>query len=79
LQTDLQLNASLPVEYIYDENGNIEDFEFDENNIASSIISTKNMGLGLDVGASYQFNDRIQLFGSITDFGFIGWKTTPKI
>ncbi len=78
LQTDFRLNASLPVDYKYDVEGNIDELLFDESSASSSAISTKNMGLGLDVGASYLLNDKIRLFASITDFGFIGWKNNTK-
>lgn len=31
-------------------------------------------GVGIDLGATYKFNDKIDLSASIIDFGFINWK-----
>jgi len=78
LETDLRLNVSAPLKYEYDEDGNISSAEFDDSNVASSIISTKNMGFGIDVGATYQFNDKFKFFASITDLGFISWRNNTK-
>jgi hypothetical protein len=78
LETDFQVNASAPLTYEYDGDGNISSVEFDDSQLSSSAFSTKNMGLGLDLGATYQFNDRIKLYASITDLGFIGWKNSTK-
>lgn len=36
-----------------------------------------NMGMGLDVGATYKWDEKITFAASITDFGFIRWKTNP--
>jgi hypothetical protein len=52
----------------------ISEFEFDDSNIASSMSSAKNLGLGIDFGASYQFNDELKFYASVTDLGFISWK-----
>ncbi len=35
----------------------------------------ENTGLGIDVGFSYKLSDKITVSGSITDLGFINWKT----
>lgn len=78
LVTDLQLNVSGPINYIYDANGNISDFEFDDSNIAGSIISTKNVGMGIDLGASYLLNDEIKIYASVTDLGFINWRANTS-
>jgi hypothetical protein len=32
------------------------------------------MGMGLDIGATYDISDRFKLTASITDLGFIRWK-----
>lgn len=32
-----------------------------------------NLGLGLDLGATYQFSDKLQFFGSIVDLGYLKW------
>lgn len=78
LQTDLRLNVSAPLKYTYNEKGDISGAEFDDSNIASSIISTNNLGVALDMGASYQFNDELKLYASVTDLGFINWRSNTS-
>ena len=48
-----------------------EDKEIDAKDY---LLNRKNFGLGIDIGAIYQFNDKITFFASITDFGYIHWK-----
>jgi hypothetical protein len=38
-------------------------------------FNTKNKGLGIDLGASYQLNDKITLAGGINNLGYINWKS----
>lgn len=73
LQTDLDYHISAPLEFIYDENGLISDFNYDETKIASDLSPGKNPGLGIDLGAIYKINDRLKIYASITDLGFIRW------
>ena len=42
---------------------------------ASYVANTKNLGMGLDVGATYTYNEKLSFSGSIIDLGFINWKT----
>lgn len=41
-------------------------------------LNTKNFGLGIDMGASYELNDKIELSASLVDFGFIKWNDNPQ-
>jgi hypothetical protein len=41
----------------------------------SFFSNTANKGLGIDLGAVYQLTDKISLSASITDLGFINWKS----
>jgi hypothetical protein len=41
------------------------------------LFLTKNKGIGMDLGASYKFDDKITFGLSILDFGFISWKSNP--
>lgn len=77
LDANLDINFSGPVSVYLDENQNIDsinvnDIESDE--IAGFILGTKNMGLGLDIGATYDITDRIVVSAAITDIGFVKWK-----
>ncbi|GAA4460918.1 DUF5723 family protein [Nemorincola caseinilytica] len=38
-------------------------------------FNSKNMGLGIDLGASYQLNDKIKIAGGINNLGYIKWKS----
>lgn len=73
LETDIKFNVSGPINVKKDKNDKIEEIEFDNDEIISSAFSTKNMGLAFDLGATYQLNDKIKLYASLTDLGFIRW------
>ena len=40
----------------------------------SYISNTRNFGMGIDAGATYQYNEKISFSGSIINVGFITWK-----
>jgi hypothetical protein len=77
---NLSANISGPVNVIMDSNQNVKSFDFDNNRfktasgISDFFSGKKNMGLGLDIGATYEITDRIVASASITDLGFIRWK-----
>ncbi|HKK41965.1 MAG TPA: DUF5723 family protein [Bacteroidales bacterium] len=75
LAGDLTFDVSAPVK-IYTSNENIIDsVNFDDNSIDAGYLSgTGNLGLGLDIGATYDLTDRITLSAAVTDLGFIKWK-----
>ena len=39
------------------------------------IFNTKNVGLGIDLGAKYQYSDKLTLAGGINNLGYINWKS----
>jgi len=41
----------------------------------SSLFNFANMGFGIDLGASYQYNDKLNFNASLLDLGVIKWKT----
>jgi hypothetical protein len=45
--------------------------DFQTEDIRSSTLS--NTGFGLDLGATYQFSQKIKFFASLNDLGFINW------
>ncbi|HIA35896.1 MAG TPA: OmpA family protein [Flavobacteriales bacterium] len=49
----------------------------DEINRISQIFSFENLGLALDLGATYKLNDKFSFSGSIVDLGYIHWKRNP--
>jgi len=44
-------------------------------NIGNYLFKKKNSGLGIDIGGTYKFNDRITFSASVTDLGFIHWNS----
>lgn len=77
LDANLDINFSGPVSVYMDENQNIDSINVDDiesDEVAGFILGTKNMGLGLDIGATYDITDRIVVSAAITDIGFVKWK-----
>lgn len=75
LNVDAEMYISAPqLAFSYDGNGKIDGVNFDKNeNGTNSYKFGSNLGAGLDLGANYKLNDKITLYGSVNDFGFIRW------
>ena len=84
---DLAANISGPIKF-YMNNNTIDSVTFDENKFkkgssndfdlnkaAGFLFNKQNMGLGIDIGAVYSITSKIQVSASITDLGFINWKS----
>jgi len=77
---NLALNMSGPVDVYMDSDNNIDSIAFDNDRFdtSSGIVDffsgKKNIGLGFDIGASYDLTDKIVVSAAITDLGFIRWK-----
>jgi Family of unknown function (DUF5723) len=77
---DMVVNISAPHTVKKDADQNIESIEFDDSIFDSGkgvfdfLTGKKNIGLGLDIGATYDISDKIMVSASITDIGFIRWK-----
>lgn len=79
IKTTQIMRASLPFEVIIDQDNNIEDFDTD-NIDASSFIGTKNMGFGINLGATYKMlDDKLLLAASVIDLGYINWKNNAYL
>jgi hypothetical protein len=64
---------------------NVNEFDIRTGGIAGALINgddkaedirgslLSNRGFGLDLGATYEFNKKIQFFASLNDIGFINW------
>jgi len=46
----------------------------DINAIVDYFLETKNLGLGIDIGAEYKITDRLKVSAAVTDLGYIKWK-----
>ena len=82
VETDLEILTSFPLETTgcIKEDGTVEfdsvdvrEFDEDRDLIKHLIPSLKNPGFGIDLGATYKFNDNIRFSASVTDLGFISW------
>lgn len=65
-QTGMPFPENQPIEW--------DDLDFDVDDISvSDVLNTKNPGFAIDLGGEYKMTDRITLFASVTDLGFIHW------
>ncbi|MCT4639598.1 MAG: DUF5723 family protein [Bacteroidales bacterium] len=75
MKSDLQLLASAPMTATFDNDGYLNDITFD-NDPMKYIINRKNPGIGIDLGGTYDLNDKITLSASVIDFGVIRWNSS---
>lgn len=81
LNADLMVNISGPVSIRKDAENNIDSIWIDKTRFNSSgkktdfLLNSKNIGLGIDIGAEYKVTDKIFVSAAVTDIGFIKWKT----
>ncbi|MCK4880244.1 MAG: hypothetical protein KAS82_06280 [Bacteroidales bacterium] len=81
IHSDMEFDASLPfADVIYNEDGMIEDIIIDEElrnmspmAFARQAFSSKNFGLGIDLGVDYRPSDQWLLSASLLDLGYIRW------
>jgi hypothetical protein len=80
LNADFTANVSAPLNVYTGSDGKIDSVIFDNSRfdtgkgIFNYITGTKNYGLGLDIGATYDILDKLVVSASITDLGYIKWK-----
>lgn len=78
LDADLNVNISGPITINKNSNNGIDSISsvtVDNSKLktAGFFLGQKNMGLGLDVGATYNITDKFVVSAAITDLGFIRW------
>jgi hypothetical protein len=80
IDANVTVNMSGPVRVYENSKHNIDSIVIDDSRLKTSggrvdfFSGKKNMGLGLDIGATYNITDRIVVSAAITDLGFITWK-----
>lgn len=88
ITTDMKIYSSLPVKFDYAAssfdsvkiNINEESIEeFKANGAMGYLLNFRNIGLGFDLGASYKYSSKIDIYGSVTDLGFISWSNNSQI
>jgi len=77
---DLSANFSAPVNFFLSGQNTIDSVNFDDSRfeetseIIDFLLGTKNMGLGVDIGAEYKISDKLKVSAAVTDLGYIKWK-----
>lgn len=83
LQSKQLMRVSAPItitEKVGDDGTNyIDDIDFVDDPDANFFSGKDNIGFALDLGATYQFSDKIALYASILDLGGIKWKGTYEL
>jgi hypothetical protein len=80
IDADITANISGPVTVYKNSEQKIDSVVFDDSEFDSGkgifnwITGTRNIGLGLDVGATYDITNKIIVSASVTDLGYIKWK-----
>ena len=78
LEAKSDVYSSAPVDIILDEDGKISKTEQreleNEDYLKNYLTSFHNPGIAVDLGASYQFNERFNVSASLNNLGFISWK-----
>lgn len=76
---NMEVRISGPVIVYQDSKNNIDSIKFDGDKFKNGTYARQfftgstNLGFGLDIGATYELNDRTFLSAAITDLGFITW------
>jgi hypothetical protein len=84
LQSDAVLHNNGAIEFKFDNEGRISDGELligtldKGRDVVNYLTNTGNAGLGLDLGADYEINNKFDVSAAITDLGFINWKADPR-
>ncbi len=78
---DIKTASVIPWEFTYSEDSLINGIDVDTSMIddPSQYTFPENTGFGIDLGIEYNINDRLNISAALTDFGFIKWKTSPKL
>lgn len=75
---NIRVSAPVDLKYNTSPDGFVEwdDFEVDTDDLTvSRILKTKNNGFAIDLGGEYKFDDKLRFYASLTDLGFIRWKS----
>lgn len=75
LDADLSVHLSSQYDVYFDEKNRPDSIVFDDSffNSPRFLWYTSNIGFGIDLGATYNIGEKIQLSASVTDLGYISW------
>ena len=72
---DIGVNVSFPLTISYDSLHIPNSAEINNINIIQDFIFNKNRGAAIDLGAVYDYNEKISLSASLIDLGYIRWRS----
>ncbi len=75
INSDVSVNIAFPLEVYQDSLGYLDSLEVKEPQIPGFFLDFSNPGGAIDIGATYDINDRFSVSASIIDIGFIRWKS----
>jgi len=75
LNADLAAHLTYPFKVRYDSNNRPDSLWVDDEYFfnGSYLMNTKNMGFGIDIGATYSLGKIFEISAAVTDIGFIKW------
>jgi hypothetical protein len=74
LNSDMNINMSMPVRVEYDERGYFKTMNSDDIDGKDVMLQKGNTGMAFDLGVVYKLNPQITFFGSAIDMGKISFK-----
>ncbi|MFC2086693.1 DUF5723 family protein [Bacteroidota bacterium] len=79
ISSNSTIHSSLPINLEISNTGQVETFDFDNSvSLYKLVLNRENPGMALDFGMHYKPEDSpFNFYGSITDLGFIYWRTNP--
>ncbi len=77
VQSAFRQKNSFPMMIEYDNNGMVSGVSMENafSNVPGDFIFNKNRGMAMDAGLIYDYSDKMKFAASITDIGFIRWKS----
>ena len=78
LSGETSVKTSLPLKVAIDNDGNVDDLEFNNDRSVMSYLVNKNIGFAVDLGVNYKYSDQLELSAYIKDVGFMRWKESPN-
>jgi len=76
ISTDLEINSTIPGNDVSGDDS--LGFNINGNDFFKGLYSFKNSGLGLDLGVQYMPTEKFTFGLSVTDLGYINWKTDVR-
>jgi len=71
---DASMNISFPMNVYTDDEGYVDSIEVGEPEMPGFLLDFNNPGAGIDIGATFDINERFSVSASVVDIGFIRWK-----